>query len=73
MKGLVSIFLPALIVRGNERPHKKSLVDQPVKLKNSMRAGGFILFFICFVWPSPAAAYNFKAIKQSTNKTKLFL
>ena len=24
-----------------------------------------------FVWPSPTAAYNFKAIKQSINKTKL--
>ena len=35
--------------------------------------GGFFyfLYFIFFVWPSPTAAYNFKAIKQSINKTKL--
>ena len=37
-----------------------------------MQAGGFFfLFFIFFAWPSPTAAYNFKAIKQSINKTKL--
>ena len=37
-----------------------------------MRAGGFyFLFFMFFVCISPAAAYNFKAIKQSVNKTKL--
>ena len=28
----------------------------------------FLIFFVC---PSPAAVYNFKAIKQSINKTKL--
>ena len=37
-----------------------------------MRAGGFLKRFLYyFVCPSPAAAYNFKAIKQSINKTKL--
>ena len=36
-----------------------------------MRAGRFFIFiFIFFVCPSPAAAYNFIAIKQSVNKTK---
>ena len=36
-----------------------------------MRVGRFFIFiFIFFVCPSPAAAYNFKAIKQSVNKTK---
>ena len=33
------------------------------------RADFFFLYF--FVWPSPTAAYNFKAIKQSINKAKL--
>ena len=32
----------------------------------------FIYIYIYIVCPSPAAAYNFKAIKQSVNKTKLF-
>ena len=64
----LSIFLHDFLVR----PHKKkfSLSSYPAK---KCRAGGriFLLFFIFFVWPSPTAAYNFKAIKQSINKTKL--
>ena len=52
---------------------KKSLVYHPIQLKNAMRAGGFFFYFLYFfVCPSLAAAYNFKAIKQSINKTKLF-
>ena len=51
---------------------KKSLVYHSIQLKK-WRAGGriFFLFSIFFVWPSPTAAHNFKAIKQSINKTKL--
>ena len=33
----------------------------------------FFFLYTFFVWPSPTAAYNFKAIKQSINKTKLLL
>ena len=56
------------------RPHKKrfSLSSYPAM---KCHAGGPIFFYFLyfFVCPSgsPAATYNFKAIKQSINKTKL--
>ena len=59
---------------GSLRPHKKKFSLSSYSTKKC-HAGGQIFFYFLFffVCPSLAAAYNFKAIKESINKTKLFL
>ena len=55
------------------RPHKKKLSLSSYSTKKCHAGGRIIfLFFIFFCLSSLAAAYNFKAIKESINKTKLF-
>ena len=57
------------------RPHKKKKFSLSSYSTKKCHAGGRIFYFYFlyfFVCPSLAATYNFKAIKESINKTKLF-